>query len=165
MESTSFVGFVGGLQQFCWTVFTRGKTPVFSVSLYGTVHSAFRVQLQCALAAPPAWKPELSLGEQGQVWLEPCMPQVLSRGWVLARQPLRWALQQRGSWPGERSPRGNLRDVKGCCWWILKEGFYCSGIFSVYFSWWCCLDVLLKVCRRAGDLNFPRVYGTHISGL
>lgn len=74
--------------------------------------------------------------------------QVLSRGWVLARQLLSYALQQRGSWPGECSPQGNLRDVKGCCWWILKEGFYCSGIFSVYFSWWHCV---LMCCWRSAE--------------
>lgn len=42
-----------------------------------------------------------------------------------------------------------MRDVKGCCWWILNEHFYSLGIFSfIYFSWWCC--VLTCWWRPAG---------------
>lgn len=82
-------------------------------------------------------------GLWGQLWLEPCVPQVSSEGWVLARQCLRHALQPPTAeriLAGGCSPQGNLRDVKGCCWWILNEHFYSLGIFfSVYLSWWWCV--------------------------
>ena len=140
----SFAGFTGGPQQFCccWDVFIWEKTPVFSVSAEVTVQNTYflyTVSMCCQnitclkLRAFPG-----GAGLWGQQWLEPCVPQVSPEGWVLARRRLCCAF-----WPpaaemilaGGCSPRGNLRDVKGFCCWILNQRFYSLDTFlSIYFS-------------------------------
>lgn len=104
-ESAGFVGFTGGLRQFCyWNIFMRVKTPVFSVSAQVTVQNTCflpRVSMCCQnITCLKTGAFPVGVGLWGQPWLEPCVSHVSSGSWVLARRCLCRA-EQRGSWPGD----------------------------------------------------------------